>query len=78
MQTSKDEQEENDVLKEGVCRHQKRSERKMMSSKRVNADIKREAREKWCPQRGSMPTSKEKREENDVLKEGHLQHLSPT
>ncbi|WP_421378362.1 hypothetical protein ACOJQI_12810 [Bacillus salacetis] len=43
MPTSKDEREENDVLKEGVCRHQKRSGKKMMSSKRVNADIKRRA-----------------------------------
>ncbi|WP_421384436.1 hypothetical protein ACOJQI_07250 [Bacillus salacetis] len=41
MPSSKEELEENDVLKEGLCRHQKRSWRKMMSSKRVYAIMKR-------------------------------------
>ncbi|WP_421378061.1 hypothetical protein ACOJQI_12035 [Bacillus salacetis] len=42
MPTSKQKWEENDALKEGLCRHQKRSGRKMMSSKRVYAIIKSE------------------------------------
>jgi hypothetical protein len=40
---SKEERKENDVLKEGLSQHQKRSGRKMMSSKSVYTSIKRGA-----------------------------------
>ncbi|WP_421384438.1 hypothetical protein ACOJQI_07255 [Bacillus salacetis] len=43
MPSSKEELVENDVLKEGLCHHEKRNWRKMMSSKRVYAVIKRGA-----------------------------------
>ncbi|WP_421384297.1 hypothetical protein ACOJQI_06745 [Bacillus salacetis] len=43
MTSSKEELVENDVPKEGLCRHQKRRGRKMMSPKRVYAVIKRGA-----------------------------------
>jgi hypothetical protein len=44
MPSSKEELAENDVSKEGLCRHQKKSWRKMMTPKKVYAVIKREAR----------------------------------
>ncbi|WP_421383236.1 hypothetical protein ACOJQI_02530 [Bacillus salacetis] len=43
MPSSKEERAENDAPKEGQYHHQKRSVQKMMSSKRVNAIIKRGA-----------------------------------
>ncbi|WP_421384456.1 hypothetical protein ACOJQI_07325 [Bacillus salacetis] len=43
MPSSKEEREENDVPKEGLCHHQKRSGRKMMRPERVYAVIKRGA-----------------------------------
>ncbi|WP_421383234.1 hypothetical protein ACOJQI_02525 [Bacillus salacetis] len=43
MPSSKEERAENDVPKEGLCRHQKRNVQKMMSPKRVYAVIKRGA-----------------------------------
>ncbi|WP_421384021.1 hypothetical protein ACOJQI_05555 [Bacillus salacetis] len=44
MPSSKEKLVENDVAKESLCRHQKRSERRMMSPKGVYAVIKRDAR----------------------------------
>ncbi|WP_421380922.1 hypothetical protein ACOJQI_18880 [Bacillus salacetis] len=41
MPSSKEDRVKIDVLKEGLCRHQKRSGWKMMSSKRVYTVIKR-------------------------------------
>ncbi|WP_421384439.1 hypothetical protein ACOJQI_07260 [Bacillus salacetis] len=46
MPSSKEEREENDVLKEALCRHQNWSWSKMMSSKRGYTVIKRGTRRK--------------------------------
>jgi hypothetical protein len=43
MPSSKEERVKNDAPKEGLYRHQKRVERKMMSPKRFYTDIKRGA-----------------------------------